>query len=195
MTEPNHTPTRDNTTADTEETPPVAEASETATASPDTPAEDPPQDQADNALAEAKAETQKYLDAWQRERAEFANYKKRIERERAEALENATADVMKSILPIIDDFERTVANTPADIAETPWAEGVAAVERKLKHLLEKYDIEAVDPAGQPFDPDSHQALGIDEEAKVESGHVSETLQKGYRKDNKMLRPALVRVAG
>jgi molecular chaperone GrpE len=192
LTDPNQTPTRENAADNTEETPPIAEASNTAPPPPPGP---PPQAEADNALANAKAEAQKYLDAWQRERAEFANYKKRVAQERADALENAAVDVMKSLLPVIDDFERAVANTPEDIAETPWAEGVVAIERKLKRLLEKYEIEAVDPVGEPFDPDSHQALGIDEAATVESGHVSETLQKGYRTENKMLRPALVRVAG
>jgi molecular chaperone GrpE len=146
-------------------------------------------------LAAAKAEAQKHLDAWQRERAEFINYKKRVEKERIEAFDSATSDVMKAFLPIIDDFERAVANIPEDVSQTPWVEGTIAIERKLQRVLEKYDIVAIDPVGNLFDPDQHQALGVDEDAEVESGHVSQTLQKGYARGDKLLRPALVRVAG
>ncbi|MEO0564714.1 MAG: nucleotide exchange factor GrpE, partial [Chloroflexota bacterium] len=147
------------------------------------------------ALAASRAEVEKHKDAFQRERAEFMNFKKRTQREQADAHRGAVVEVIKAVLPIIDDFERAVANIPDDQLETPFVEGTVAIERKLKRLLEQYDIEAIDPVGEAFNPDEHQALGVDEDSDVESGHVSQTLQKGYRKEDKLLRPALVRVAG
>lgn len=146
-------------------------------------------------LTAAKAEAKQHYDAMLRARADFTNYKKRVERERADISERAVLDVMKAVLPIIDDFERSLENVPEELKDTPWVEGTAAIERKLKKLLETYDIEPIDPVGEPFDPDKHQGLGVDESSDMESGHVTATLQKGYVKDDKVLRPALVRVAG
>jgi molecular chaperone GrpE len=146
-------------------------------------------------LAAAREEAQRNFESLQRLQADFKNYKRRIERERAEVSEKAALDIIKTLLPIIDDFERSVANIPEDLAGHQWTEGTVAIERKLKRLLETYDIEPIDPVGEPFDPDKHQGLGIDDSSDMESGLVTTTLQKGYMKDDKILRPALVRVAG
>ncbi len=146
-------------------------------------------------LAAAEADAQANLEKWQRVLADFDNYKKRVERERKDAYENAIADVMKAILPIVEDFDRAVENVPQELKDHPWVDGTVAISKKLNRLLENHDIEAIDPVGQPFDPDMHQGLGIDEDSDQDSGHVTVTLQKGYRKGNKLLRPALVRVAG
>jgi molecular chaperone GrpE len=195
------------TSPDTGQVENTAEPEQTANIPPATPPEDTPDTSAGDKttatiagklqaeLETAQAEAEKMRDAWQRERAEFINYKKRVAQERVEAHASATIEVMKAVLPIVDDFERAVANIPEELRDTPFVEGTVAIERKLQRLLEKYDIETVDPVGEPFDPEAHQALGVDENAQVESGYVSETLQKGYRKDEKILRPALVRVAG
>lgn len=154
-----------------------------------------PSDAQQDDLTAALSKAQENLEGWQRARAEFTNYKKRVERERVEMRENALVDVVKALLPAIDDFERSIQNVPEELEGNPWVDGTIAVGRKLQRILEQYDIEPIDPVGDPFNPDLHQGLGVDEDSDMESGHVTVTLQQGYRKGDKVLRPALVRVAG
>ena len=151
--------------------------------------------EATKALEEAQLKAQQNYDKWQRALADFDNYKKRVERERIDVYENAAADVIKAVLPIIDDFERAFENIPDDLKDNSWVDGTSAIGRKFNRLLETYDIQIMDPVGEPFDPDKHQGLGIDEASDMESGHVTQTLQKGYTRGDKLLRPALVRVSG
>ena len=145
-------------------------------------------------LIEAQQEAKANRDGWQRAQAEFANYKKRVTRERRELSQRASLDTLKELLPVIDDFDRALENVPQDISENPWFDGVAMIQRKFEALLEKFDIEAIDPTGEPFDPNFHEAIGTDDSGEAESGHVTETLQKGYRDGDIVLRLALVRVA-
>lgn len=146
------------------------------------------------AFIEAQQEAQTNKDGWQRARAEFANYKKRIERERVMLFQRASLDTLKALLPIVDDFDRAFESMPEDISENPWIGGVSMIQRKFVTLLEQYDVEAIDPTGEPFDPNLHQAIGTEESDDVESGHVIATLQKGYRAGDNILRLALVKVA-
>ena len=132
------------------------------------------------ALIAAQQEAQSNQDGWQRARAEFANYKKRVARERRQLFQRASLDTFKSLLPVVDDFDRAFENVPEDIRENPWIEGVSMIQHKFEALLEKYQIEAIDPTGEPFDPNFHEAIGTDDSDEVESGHVTVTLQKGYR---------------
>lgn len=189
----NTTP-QENTELNVEDTPntPADAAEETLQ---EAPAAAPVEDATDAELARVKAEAQQYLDGWQRERADFANYKKRIDRERLDIAESAKTDVIKELLSIVDDFERALENIPEEFAAHAWVDGTAAIGRKLSRFLEKHEIVTIDPVGQPFDPDKHQGLGVDENAEVPSGHVSQTLQKGYMRGDKVLRPALVKIAG
>ena len=106
----------------------------------------------------------------------------------------ATFDVLKNLLPIVDDFERAMNNVPESLRNEAWLEGISLIQRKFIRVLEDYDVTAVDPVGEPFDPNLHQAVGADETTDVESGHVTETLQKGYVSGDRVLRPAMVKVA-
>lgn len=142
-----------------------------------------------------RSDVQKNLEGWQRTLAEFQNYKRRTERETRDSYQNAILDVLKSMLPIIDDFERAMANKPDDLNGNSWVEGIALIQRKFNHLLEEYNVSVIDPVGQPFDPTRHEAIGIDEASDVEQGHVSTVLQKGYAAGEQVLRPATVKVAG
>ncbi len=160
---------------------------------------DAPQDPPEGAnllqmLIEAQKEAQANEDGWQRARAEFANYKKRIERERAELFQRAALDTLKALLPIIDDFDRAFESVPEALQDDAWIDGVAMIQRKFAGLLEQYEVEAIDPTGELFDPTLHQAIGAEASDEVESGHVSATLQKGYRAGDAVLRLALVKVA-
>jgi molecular chaperone GrpE len=146
------------------------------------------------AMATFKAEAEKNLDGWQRERAEFQNYKRRVEREQKDQQRKAELDAVKLIFPIVDDFERALANVPADLNNHGWVTGTSLIMGKFKRLFEAYDIIPISPANEPYDPYQHQAVSRDDSDTVESGHVIETLQKGYKSGDIILRPALVRVA-
>ena len=141
-----------------------------------------------------QAQAQEYLEGWQRARAEFANYKKRIEREMKDNQSTAAGNVVKDILPVIDDFERALSNLPEDLRENAWVGGMSMIQRKLLKVLEDYNVTIVDPTGEPFDPNIHEAIAMDDSDEVASGHVIATMQKGYVLGERVLRPALVRVA-
>lgn len=143
----------------------------------------------------AQKEAQANQDARLRTLAEFQNYKKRVERELSESYQRASLDMLVKLLPIIDDFERGFSNLPDEIKGHPWLEGISLIQRKFQKLLEDYDVAVIDPVGEVFDPNRHEAVGVEESAAVESGHVATTLQKGYVCGERVLRPALVRVAG
>jgi molecular chaperone GrpE len=143
---------------------------------------------------EARTEAERNLAGWQRTLAEFQNYKRRVERENAERSTRMALDTISRILPIIDDFERALNNMPEELRENSWINGVTLIQAKFKKLLDDYDVEVIDPAGEPFDPNLHQAISKDDSDEVESDHVIDTVQKGYISGTHLLRPALVRVA-
>ncbi len=145
-------------------------------------------------LEEAEARAAEYLDGWQRSRAEFANARKRLERERANAYSNASVGYVAKLLPILDDFDRAMATVPADIAKNSWFEGLTLVRRKLTSLMDELKVETIDAVGLPFDPNMHEALALVETDGVESGYVVEEVQTGYRIGERVIRPALVNVA-
>ncbi len=147
---------------------------------------------------EAKAKASEYLDGWQRARADFVNYKKRQDQLNADLRAFATMDVIKRLLPIADDFERAARNKPNEFDGNSWVDGVMLVHRKLTQAL---DAEGVKPIvvkpGEAFDPNLHEAVTHDdapEGSGIEGGHVIEELQKGYKVGERIIRPALVRVA-
>ena len=106
-----------------------------------------------------------------------------------------TLKAIISLLPVIDDFDRAIKYRPEDISENPWLEGVAMTQRNFEKYLEKYQIEAIDPVpGERFDPNFHISIGAQDSDEVASGHVTETLRKGYRAGKIVLRDALVRIA-
>lgn len=145
-------------------------------------------------LASAQAEAERFRENWQRSHAEFLNYKRRTESERAEMAAFASAAVITKLLPIIDDFDLAVANVPADQRETPWVEGIALIQRKLLRLLESEGILPIEAQDQPFDPNLHEAVAVDNDAG-DPHHVVQELRRGYRLGERVLRPTLVRVGG
>ena len=145
-------------------------------------------------LAQAEAQAAEYLDGWQRERAAFANYRKRIERERAEIYQNARLDTISGFLTVLDDLERALENMPEDARASEWANGVALIQRKLQGILEAEGVTEIESLGQPFDPRVHEAVSQDDDDAYEKDHVIDVLQKGYRHGDRVLRPAVVRVA-
>jgi len=156
----------------------------------------PPVEATNNSeLANAQKQAKEYLDALQRERADFNNYKRRTERELKDIHTSATNATLIGLLPVIDDFERAISSLPEDLRDNAWVSGVLAIQRKFQKLLDENGIAVMDPVGEPFNPSRHEAIGTDNDTDIASGHVTVTLQKGYISGERVLRPALVRVAG
>lgn len=145
-------------------------------------------------LEEARAKEAEYLDGWQRARAELANARKRFQREQEQAYVNAKATVFASLLPVIEDLTRAFETAPEEVTRLPWFEGLELVERKLQRLLEQEGIEAIEAAGQEFDPFFHEAVTHEPSETVPQGHVIGELQKGYKLGDRVLRPSMVRVS-
>lgn len=144
-------------------------------------------------LEEAEARAAEYLDSLQRERAAFQNYKKRVERERAEQTRAIAGELLLKLLPVLDDFYRAMEAIPP--GEQPeWVEGVALILKKLERYLADQEVTPIEALGQPFDPALHEAIGVDTETDAPSGTVTAVLQRGYWHGNRVLRPALVRAA-
>ena len=135
------------------------------------------------------------LDGWQRARAEFANYKRRVEAERAELAASASANALKRVLPAVDDFERAMQTLPDELKDNPWVSGLSMVQRKLNAALEQSGITplATNP-GDAFDPNVHEAITHEESDQFASGQIIGEVQRGYKIGDRVLRPAMVRVA-
>jgi molecular chaperone GrpE len=142
-------------------------------------------------LTEAQAQTAEYKDGWQRALADFQNYKRRTDAERDSTYQNAVGNIIKRYLPVLDDMERAMAARPADLA---WGDGIELIYRKLQTILENEGLKRIDAEGQPFDPNFHEAISQEPANGVESGYVIGVVQNGYMLGERVIRPALVRVA-
>lgn len=145
-------------------------------------------------LQTVQAEAAKNLDGWLRAQAELANARKRFEKQQADAYHNATAAVIKKLLPVLDDFERAMDNAPEAVSEASWFEGIILVQRKFNNILESFNVQAIEAVGQPFDPNLHEAVMQEESDIYESGIITRELQKGYKLGDRIIRPTLVNVA-
>lgn len=145
-------------------------------------------------LAAAEAKAKENLDGWQRARAEFANARKRFEKQRLDARMNALVEMAGKLLPVIDDFDLAFQNVPDEIAESDWYGGLELIPRKLNTILEGIGIERIEAMGQPFDPNLHNAIMQEESADHESDTVIKEFQAGYKIGERVVRPSVVVVA-
>jgi molecular chaperone GrpE len=145
-------------------------------------------------VEQARQQGQEYFDGWQRERADFSNYKKRQERELELLSVNFSANFIKKFLVIEDDLDRAVKTCPTTGEGAAWAEGVALITRKLTTILEKEGVKPIPNDIQTFDPTLHEAISHEDSPNHESGQIIEVVQQGYMIGDRVLRPALVRVA-
>jgi molecular chaperone GrpE len=145
-------------------------------------------------LEEMESQAQEYLDGWQRSRAEFANYRKRVDREQQETYSRASAAVLTRFLTIMDDIERALKDRPAEGDINAWANGIELIYRKFEALLEAEGVEPIEAEGMRFDPNFHEAITHEDNGDFDAGQIIEVIQRGYKKDDRVLRPALVRVA-
>jgi molecular chaperone GrpE len=144
-------------------------------------------------LQEATARAEQNLYNWQRSAADFANFKRRTDDERAAQSQFSTAVLISKLLSVLDDFDRALENPPADVPES-WLGGVRLVERKLRGVLESEGVTAIEAVDQPFDPNLHEAVVHEDTADHPDNQVIGELQRGYRLHDRVIRPSLVRVA-
>ena len=139
-------------------------------------------------LAEERAKAERYLANWQRAQADFVNYKRRIEGEREEIGRFATASLVISLLPIMDDLERALASIDTRLAGLTWIDGIRLIHRKFQALMEAAGVREIAAEGQMFDPNVHEAVTYDE---GEEGRIVRELQRGYRLGDRVIRPSMV----
>ncbi len=128
-----------------------------------------------------------------RKTAEFDNFRKRVERDRKDMIEWAAADVIGDLLPIVDDFDRALAAEAPPEAQA-YKAGLELIHRQLTELLKKRGVSSIDALGADFDPHLHQAVAYEEVAGAREGEVVDVMAKGYKLGDRLLRPALVKVA-
>jgi molecular chaperone GrpE len=153
-------------------------------------------EQLQSELAASQAKSDEYLAGLQRERAEFANYRRRTAEEREAMLGLADEDLIRKVLALADDFDLAIDARPEAIAADPWVEGVAAIDRKLRALLESEGVTEIDASpGRPFDPREHEAIATVPGTGRGEGEIVDEIRRGYRLRDRVVRPALVAVAG
>jgi molecular chaperone GrpE len=141
----------------------------------------------------ARRERDEMLERLLRKGAEFDNYRKRVEKERRDLAEWAAADVLGDVIAVLDDFDRALA-VEAPLEAQPYRAGVELIHRQLGEVLRKRGVTALETLGADFDPHLHQAVAYEESPGAREGEVVGELRKGYRLGDRLLRPALVRVA-
>jgi molecular chaperone GrpE len=150
---------------------------------------------AEQGRAEALHERDEYLAALQRERAEFLNFKRRTAEQREATLGLAAEGLIRKVLALADDFDRAIETRPDTIADDPWVEGITAIDRKLRQLLESEGVTPIEAVpGDPFDPRIHEAVANVPNTGRPDGEIVEELRRGYKLRDRVIRPAMVAVA-
>ncbi len=145
-------------------------------------------------LATVLAEHEELLDKYKRSLADFANYRKRQDRDREVQAMRMRMEVLRDLLPIIDDFHLALENAPHSPEESEWVAGVQLIERKLMAMLQAFGAEPMNALGKPFDPNYHDAMLYEPSDEYPEGTVSQVIRKGYMLGDQVLRPALVNVS-
>jgi molecular chaperone GrpE len=158
--------------------------------------QDPQQEQADtqnnDSLEELRREKDSLQDRLLRTAAEFDNYRKRVERERRDLADFMKADILTEILPIVDNFERALQTSSSDIDSL--RKGVELIHKQMLDFLRKRGVTPIEALGADFDPNFHQAVIHETSPFHREGEVIEELQRGFMLGDKLLRPAMVKVA-
>ena len=146
-------------------------------------------------LAEAQDQAASHLDKMQRTVAEYENAGKRRERQNEERIKRATESMMHQLLPALDDLDLAFQNVPEGMPgeDQAWLQGFEQIKQKLLDILANSEVEPLAKSGE-FDPNQHEAISNEASEDVPSGHIIQTLRTGYRIQDRILRPALVRVA-
>jgi molecular chaperone GrpE len=144
-------------------------------------------------IAELEAAAAEAKDRRLRLAADFDNYKKRSRLEQLETIQHASAELIARLLPVLDDLHKALDHTPAGVDEA-WMKGLELSVRKLEEALGAHGLQAIDAVGRPFDPNVHEAIGHEESTELPEDTVVQVLRRGYRIRDRVVRPALVKVA-
>jgi molecular chaperone GrpE len=144
--------------------------------------------------AELRAQADEHLAGRQRALADYQNLRRRTEEEIEHARAAAADRLLRRIVDIADDFDRSVDHAPAELAGDPWAEGIAAIDRKLRAALEAEGVVAIDALGTPFDPALHEAVASVPGSGRPEGEVVAEMRRGYMVGDRVLRPSMVGVS-
>lgn len=145
-------------------------------------------------LEETRAKAKEYSEGWQRERADFANYKRRIERDQQLLSQAITGEIVKKYLLVLDDMDRAMKMRPEEGDLRVWSGGIELIYRKLQNILDAENIKRIPAEEQEFDPTCHEAISYEENPDHTSGQIIAVVQEGYTLGDRVLRPARVRVA-
>lgn len=145
------------------------------------------------ALGELQAENQKLKDQYLRRLADFENYRKRVEREKADHLKYALSDIVRELVPVFDNFERALASSAGE-GPSEFRTGVEMIYKQFADALQRSGVRAIGESNVPFDPTIHEAVMREENATVPSQTVVQVLQNGYFLNDRLIRPAMVKVA-
>lgn len=156
--------------------------------------EDPEPGSQNDELAAARAEAQQKQELYLRAMAEMDNLRKRQQREKEDLTKFCNENILREILPVIDNLERAVEHAGELAKASGLLEGVEMTLSQFSSVLKKFGVEAISSKGEKFNPDHHQAMGQLETLDVEANHVAQEMQKGYLLNNRLLRPAMVMVA-
>ncbi|MBI5034966.1 MAG: nucleotide exchange factor GrpE [Chloroflexi bacterium] len=145
-------------------------------------------------LEQERAKSEEYLDNWRRAAADFSNYKKRAEKDASEMGKFWNASLISRLLPILDDFDRAQQTIPDNLRDLTWIDGILLIARKMSMILESEGLKQIEALNKPFDPNLHEAVIHEETDQHEDGTVIAELQKGYKLNDRILRPTMVKVA-
>jgi molecular chaperone GrpE len=143
-------------------------------------------------LEEEKSKADRCLTNWQRAEADLANFRRRTEQEKSDLVKYANASLIGRFLPVLDDFERAIGTIPEDASSAGWVDGIRLIDRKLRNLLEQEGVTPIEALGREFDPHVHEAV-MREEGEGDLDVVVEELQKGYKLNDRVIRPTMVKV--
>jgi molecular chaperone GrpE len=153
----------------------------------------PASEESQNRLAQLEQENEELRNNWLRAVADYKNFKRRADQERADLIRGASAGLLLKLLPVVDDFERAAASAPAEFAGSPWFEGFKLIAQKLATILESEGVQPIAALGKEFDPTQHEAVIYEQTEDNSDGKVVAELQKGYKLRDRVLRPTMVKV--
>jgi|SRR5581483_3195957 molecular chaperone GrpE len=145
-------------------------------------------------LTEEKKRADEYLDNWRRTAAEFQNFKRRAEKDKADYAQYANQRLLKRLLDVLDSFDAGFKAIPEQFKNEPWVEGMRAVERQMLQILEQEGVTPIDAQGKDFDPNFHEALFYEPSPGASDGQIVGEMQRGYMLHDRVLRPSRVKVA-
>ena len=152
-------------------------------------------DQLEKELKSLRTEVDEQKDGWLRARADFENYKKRVQRDASRSYQDAMSSVLKVFLTVSDDLERAIKNKPEENQLDGWVNGIKLIDQKLVNQMKNLGVERLEvKPGEVFDPNIHEAITQEENPDFEEGQIIDVVQPGYKVSDRIIRPAMVRVA-